>query len=221
MKSSSKAQSTGGEPDLLTFERTARAAGFKLVAGVDEAGRGPLAGPVVAAAVILPEGFDPVGVVDSKRLSPRARERLFGGIVANCLAFGISSASARVIDRIGIVPATMLAMRRAVMKLEPRPDFVLVDGTRTPDGLGIPSEAIIRGDGRSRSIAAASILAKVTRDRLMRNLDRWYPAYGFASHKGYGTRSHRLRLEADGPTPHHRLSFSPLRQLKLSLNGDR
>ena len=189
-----------------------------MVAGVDEAGRGPLAGPVVAAAVILGDPRPLHGVSDSKRLSASKREALYSLILSNAVSIGVSASSAAFIDKYGIVPATMRAMRNAVLRLSPRPDYILVDGTLCPDGLPASCEAIVRGDSLVLSISAASIIAKVTRDRIMRNLDPLYPSFGFAAHKGYGTKFHMRMINEIGPTPHHRYSFSPIRQRSLTFD---
>ena len=183
-----------------------------LGAGVDEAGRGPLAGPVVAAAVILDELQPIKGLKDSKQLGPRNRERLFDEIRAKALCCHIACASAGEIDALNILQATLLAMRRAVEGLRLRPHKVLVDGNRLP-ALSMPAEAIVRGDARVRAIAAASILAKVQRDRLCLALHDLYPQYGFAGHKGYPTPEHLAALQAHGPCPEHRRSFGPVRRL--------
>lgn len=183
-----------------------------LVAGVDEAGRGPLAGPVSAAAVILDPNRPIPGIDDSKRLTPRMRESLEPRIQARALAWSVAWASAREIDQLNILQASLLAMRRAVATLEPRPVRVLVDGNRTTD-FGCPARAIVGGDGLEPAIAAASILAKVARDRLMTQLDLDYPGYGFARHKGYPTAAHREALGRLGPCPEHRRSFAPVRDL--------
>ena len=204
--------------DWLVYERAAKATGKRLIAGVDEAGRGPLAGPVVAAAVILADDRVIEGVIDSKLLTPEAREILFPQIINSSVAFAISAASTKMIDKIGILPATMLAMKRAVSKLSPAPDYILVDGTMIPDGINVPGEAVVRGDRSSRSIAAASILAKVIRDRLMINLSGFYPEFGFAGNKGYGTAAHLRSIDQYGPTVHHRFSFSPIKQYRLKLD---
>lgn len=176
------------------------------VAGVDEAGRGPLAGPVVAAAVILPAKIELHGLDDSKKLSPAKREQLFPRIMHEAIAVGIGSASEKVIDDVNILRATLGAMRDAVTALSVRPDHVIVDGTNLPD-LDIPLTAIPRGDERSAAIAAASVIAKVTRDRLLTELDSRYPGYGFAKHKGYGTGEHVAALARLGPCEIHRRSF--------------
>lgn len=191
-------------------EQAAMIAGRARVAGVDEVGRGPLAGPVVAAAVILDPSAVPDGLADSKELSAQRREELCVLILASALAVGVGSASATEIDRINIRQATLLAMRRAVTALPLSPDLVLVDGN-DPPALACGCEAIIGGDGLIASIAAASIVAKVTRDRMMARLSLAYPAYGFISHVGYGTAAHRAALKAHGPCPAHRYSFAPIK----------
>lgn len=187
----------------------------ELVAGVDEVGRGPLAGPVVAAAVVLPEPID--GIADSKQLSAKERVELATTIVERAW-FGIGAASVAEIDRINILQATMLAMQRAVARLPVRPGRVLVDGNRAPC-LPCPAECVVGGDALVPAIGAASILAKVLRDRLMQRLAGRYPGYGFATNVGYGTPEHRCGLELHGATRHHRTSFAPVRQLTLELVG--
>ncbi|RZS58625.1 RNase HII [Sphaerotilus mobilis] len=187
-----------------------------LVAGVDEAGRGPLAGPVVAAAVILDELQPIAGLADSKKLTARRRERLYDEIRAKALACCIAEASVEEIDRLNILHATMLAMRRAVEGLRLRPAKVLVDGNRVPV-LRIPAEAIVQGDATVAAISAASILAKVHRDRLCLGLDERFPAYGFAVHKGYPTAAHQAALLAHGPCPEHRRSYAPVRAAEVAL----
>jgi ribonuclease HII len=191
--------------------------GLLHIAGIDEAGRGALAGPVSAAAVILPLN-DPAklaeltAVNDSKQLTAKTRERLFDRIVRFALAFGIGLEPAEVIDEIGIGPATRRAMITAVSQLTPYPDYLLVDGRIRLTSLNISQQAIVRGDAQSLSIAAASILAKVTRDRIMVEVDITYPHYGFAQHKGYGTAVHLNALSQFGPCPLHRHSFAPIRR---------
>ena len=180
-----------------------------LVAGVDEAGRGPLAGPVVAAAVILDDLKPIAGLADSKTLSPRQRERLSAEIHARALCFSVAQASVEEIDRLNILQATLLAMRRAVMGLRLKPHKVLVDGNRLPT-LDIMAEAVVQGDQKVPAISAASILAKVARDRWCLEIDAEYPLYGFAAHKGYGTAQHLAALQRHGATPWHRRSFSPV-----------
>ena len=177
-----------------------------LVAGVDEAGRGPLAGPVVAAAVILDQRQPIKGLADSKKLTALRREKLFDEIRAKALCCSIAQASVEEIDRLNILQATLLAMRRAVEGLRLKPNKVLVDGNRLPD-IGLPAQAIVGGDALVPAISAASILAKVHRDRWCLELDQLYPQYGFAKHKGYGTAAHLAALQAHGPCAEHRISF--------------
>ncbi len=193
--------------ELWNFEHAAMEEGFSLICGVDEAGRGPLAGPVCAAAVILPPDLELEGLNDSKKLSEKRREALYPLICEQALAYGIAFASEREIDELNILQATFLAMRRAVGQLGLKPDLALVDGNREPDFGDIPVRTIIKGDSRSANIAAASILAKVTRDRFMLEQDAVYPQYGFAVHKGYGTQKHYAALREFGPCPIHRRSF--------------
>ncbi|MBP5618295.1 MAG: ribonuclease HII [Clostridia bacterium] len=181
--------------------------GYTAVCGVDEAGRGPLAGPVYAAAVILPPDCEIEGLNDSKKISEKKRELLFDVIREKAVAFAVASASVEEIEEHNILQATFLAMNRAVAALDPPADFVLVDGNRTPKGLALPCETLIGGDAKSCSIAAASILAKVSRDRYIREMDAVYPQYGFAKHKGYGTKEHMDAIRAHGPCPIHRPSF--------------
>ena len=183
-----------------------------LVAGVDEAGRGPLAGPVVAAAVILDDLRPIKGLNDSKQLTPRARERLYVEIHAKALCFCVAQASVEEIDALNILQATLLAMRRAVEGLRLRPNKVLVDGNRLPT-LRIAAEAIVGGDAKVKAISAASILAKVHRDRLCQELHLQHPQYGFDGHKGYSTPAHLAALKKHGVCPHHRRSFAPVREL--------
>lgn len=193
--------------ELWNFEHAAMEEGFSLICGVDEAGRGPLAGPVCAAAVILPPDLELEGLNDSKKLSEKRREALYPLICEQALAYGIAFASEQEIDELNILQATFLAMRRAVGQLGQKPDLALVDGNREPDFGDIPVRTIIKGDSRSANIAAASILAKVTRDRFMLEQDAVYPQYGFAVHKGYGTQKHYAALREFGPCPIHRRSF--------------
>lgn len=183
------------------------------VAGVDEAGRGPLAGPVVAAAVILPNNYDLPGLTDSKRLSERKRELLFDAIVEQAQSYAIAEASVEEIDALNILQATLLAMRRAVQGLDTTPCEVWVDGNCLPGGLPCPARALVKGDQLCPAISAASILAKVTRDRMLVAWAKRYPQYGFDSHKGYGTQAHLEALKRYGPTPWHRLSFAPVRRV--------
>lgn len=192
--------------DWYAYEKRAGERGFSAVCGIDEAGRGPLAGPVCAAAVILPPDCDIPGLNDSKKLSEKKREALFPVIQEKALAFGIGWATAEEIDRVNILQATFLAMARAVEALPAPADYALVDGNRMPP-LPIPGETIVKGDATSASIAAASILAKVSRDRLLRRLDEEHPEYGFAKHKGYGTQAHYEAIRKYGLLPEHRRSF--------------
>ena len=185
-----------------------------LVAGVDEAGRGPLAGPVVAAAVILDDLKPIPGLADSKTLSARQRERLSEAIHARALCFSVAQASVEEIDQLNILQATLLAMRRAVMGLRLKPHKVVVDGNRLPT-LDIMAEAVVQGDRKVPAISAASILAKVARDRWCLEIDAEYPLYGFAAHKGYGTAQHLAALQRHGATPWHRRSFSPVAKVLL------
>jgi ribonuclease HII len=207
----------------LHLEQARWDAGFRRVVGLDEVGRGTWAGPVTAAAVCLPDGQMELphlleGVMDSKQVRAAERERLVAHIRAAALACGVGSASSAEVDALGIVPATRLAMRRALAEAGLQPDFLLLDAMRWPEMAHVPQQSIIRGDSLSLSIAAASILAKVWRDAYMREMDTRYPNYGFAAHKGYGTAAHRAALEQHGPCPLHRLSFAPLqRLLQLSL----
>jgi ribonuclease HII len=189
------------------FERAAWRRGVTWLAGVDEAGRGPLAGPVVAAAVVLPPGTRIVGVDDSKRLAPEERGRLFEIIQARAEAIGVGVVDHLTIDRINILQATRLAMVRALAALTVEPELVLTDFVEVP-GLRCPQRNLVEGDRRSASVAAASIVAKVTRDRIMEAADREYPAYGFGRHKGYATPEHRVALERHGPCPLHRRTFA-------------
>jgi ribonuclease HII len=199
--------------DMLRYERAYQAAGALHVAGVDEAGMSPLAGPVVAAAVVLPPGCRLPGVDDSKKLDAATRERLAPVIRSAAIAWGVGRAAPEEIDAINIHRAGLLAMRRAVEALGLVPDALLVDGKYRIGLLAGPEEAIIGGDGKSLSIAAASILAKTTRDALMVELDARYPGYGFAQHKGYPVRAHVEALERLGPCPVHRRSFAPVRRV--------
>ena len=192
--------------DWYAYEKRAGEQGFSAVCGIDEAGRGPLAGPVCAAAVILPPDCDIPGLNDSKKLSEKKREALFPVIQEKALAFGIGWATAEEIDRVNILQATFLAMARAVEALPAPADYALVDGNRMPP-LPIPGETIVKGDATSASIAAASILAKVSRDRLLRRLDEAHPEYGFAKHKGYGTKAHYEAIRKYGLLPEHRRGF--------------
>ena len=190
----------------LEFEQQAAAKGYSAICGVDEAGRGPLAGPVCAAAVILPENTIIDGVNDSKKLSEKKREALFDVICETARSYSIAYASVEEIEEFNILNATMLAMKRAGEGLDVKADYAMIDGNRTPD-LNIESEFIIKGDAKSMSVACASILAKVSRDRLLYEYAKEYPQYGFEKHKGYGTKAHTEALKEYGPCPYHRMSF--------------
>lgn len=204
--------------ERLHFERNARDAGHARVAGVDEAGRGPLAGPVVAACVILPEDTTGLETVnDSKKLSPAKRRNLFMLLHERARGIGIGIVDSHTIDRINILQATFLAMQRAVESMEPKPDYLLIDGNRRPSWLQA-GETVVRGDSRSLSIAAASIIAKVTRDRIMEDYGFLYPQWEFGKHKGYGTAEHLAALEKHGPCELHRRSFFPVSQLCLKMD---
>ncbi len=192
---------------MLQHERRLWASGRTYVAGVDEVGRGPLAGPVVAAAVILPQDFDVLGIDDSKKLSPKKREELYGLIKEKALAWAIGWQGPEVIDAVNILEATKKAMAEAVNGLSVRPQHVLIDGNFTVRALDLPQTAIVKGDANSTSIAAASILAKVTRDRYMEEMALQYPGYAFENNKGYGTKAHYDGLKAQGPCPIHRKTF--------------
>ena len=189
-----------------TFDISHKNEKIKVVCGVDEAGRGPFAGPVVAAACIMPDGFVIEGLDDSKKLTEKKREKLFDIIIENAIAYSIASASVEEIEEINILNASMLAMNRAVESLEIRPDLALIDGN-TSRGFTLPTKTVVGGDAISPSIAAASILAKVTRDRMCYEFDKEYPEYGFAKHKGYGTKQHTDAILKYGVTPIHRPSF--------------
>jgi ribonuclease HII len=195
-----------GNPDLWEFERGLHTLGFRRIAGVDEAGRGPLAGPVVAAAVVFPAGFSDPRINDSKRLTARRREELVPVITAAAVCWAVAESSEAEIDAVNILQATLRAMARAVVALPHTPDYVLVDGSIMP-GVPVPGEAVIGGDGSVACVAAASILAKVHRDRLMRAYHERWPAYGFGGNKGYGTTAHLAALAQHGPCPIHRRSF--------------
>ncbi|MBE6828633.1 MAG: ribonuclease HII [Ruminococcaceae bacterium] len=192
--------------DWFAYENIALKKSYRMICGIDEAGRGPLAGPVFAAAVILPPGQMIEGLNDSKKLSEKKREALFDVIKKTAIVYAVGFATEQEIDKINILQATFLAMKRACDGLSLRPDLALVDGNRMPR-LGMDTQTIIKGDALSASIAAASILAKVSRDRLMAEIDRIYPEYQFAKHKGYGTALHRELLKQYGPSPVHRKTF--------------
>lgn len=189
-----------------TFEHQAHEQGFNVVCGVDEAGRGPLAGPVCAAAVILPDGLVIEGLDDSKKLTEKKRDALYDVICEEALAYGIAFASVEEIEEMNILQATFLAMKRAVESLNIKPDLALVDGNQKPN-LEIQARTLVKGDAKSPSIAAASILAKVTRDRLMTEIAEQYPEYEFPKHKGYGTKLHYEKIMEHGISPVHRRSF--------------
>ena len=192
--------------ELFALEKQLHREGYSVVCGVDEAGRGPLAGPVCAAAVILPEDCDLPGLNDSKKLTEKKREALYDRILEKAVAYGIAFASVEEIERINILSAALLAMNRAIAQLPQKPDMALIDGNTTRD-IEVPARSIVGGDGKCACIAAASVLAKVTRDRLMLDMAREYPRYGFDKHKGYGTKAHYAALEEYGPSPIHRMSF--------------
>ena len=203
-------------PDMQ-YEKNALAEGHSRVCGIDEAGRGPLAGPVVAAAVILPPDFELPGLTDSKQLSVRKRESLFEQLMQSPdVLKGIAQATVEEIDRMNILRATHLAMARAAQSICPSPDFCLIDGLPVP-GFPIDSRSIVKGDAHCLSIAAASVLAKVTRDRIMRELHEQFPQYGWDHNAGYGTAQHVRAIEKYGITPHHRRSFAPVAQATLPL----
>lgn len=195
--------------DCWLYENQAQQRGYGVIAGVDEAGRGPLAGPVVAAAVVLPEDFDVAGIHDSKAMTAKSRDKAFDKIMAGSDAVGVGIVGQEIIDEINILKATHRAMRAALSDIKVPIDYILVDGLPVPD-LPAPSQAIVKGDAKSVSISAASIVAKVTRDRIMIEYDKKYPQYGFASHKGYGSRAHMEALKKYGPCPCHRRSFAPV-----------
>lgn len=191
---------------MLEIEESLYEKGYKLVCGVDEAGRGPLCGPVVAAAVILKPGQMIDGVNDSKKISEKKREKLYEDIMANALAVGVGMSDVDVIEEVNILNATKLAMKQAINNLKVQPEYVLIDGNQMID-ITIDAETVVSGDAKSESIAAASIIAKVTRDRMLLEWDKEYPEYGFAKHKGYGTKAHIEAIGKYGLTPLHRKSF--------------
>ena len=199
---------------ISDFELCGLAEKPQYICGVDEAGRGPLCGPVAAAAVIMPEGLIIDGVDDSKKLSEKKREELYDIIVKNAISYSVVFEDEKTIDEINILNATMLAMEKAINSLNPKADFALIDGNRSK-GITIPNRTVVKGDSLSHSIACASILAKVTRDRLLIEYDEKYPLYGFKAHKGYGTKAHYEAIEKYGILPTHRKSF-----LKKILNED-
>lgn len=197
--------------EMSIYEKELYAKGYQFVAGVDEVGRGPLAGPVVAASVILPVDCYIPKLNDSKKLSQKVREELYNIIAREAVAIGVGVVSAREIDKINIYQATKKAMRLAISQLPVTPDYLLIDALQL-EGLPIPQKSIVQGDAKSISIAASSIIAKVTRDRLMKQMAQRYPQYGFDRHMGYGTKQHLEALNAYGTCPEHRLSFSPIKE---------
>ena len=202
-------------PCSLEHELRLTGSGYSIIAGIDEAGRGPLAGSVFASAVVLPAGFIPQGINDSKKLTPRVRERLHQQLTSEPdVLWAVAKKTASEIDLLNILRATHVAMRTAWELLEPRPDHVLIDGLPVPQ-FPCPQTALVGGDAISLSIAAASIIAKVERDREMEEMDRLYPEYGFAKHKGYPTAEHFAKLRLHGPCPIHRRSFAPVAQAEL------
>ena len=206
----------------LKIESDLRKKGYRQVCGVDEAGRGPLAGPVVAAAVILPKDFEDIGIDDSKRLTANQREFLSEHIIKHCFCYAVASASPEEIDQMNILQATFVAMRKAIAQLASQPDYVLVDGNSMIAGIDIPQRPIVRGDQQVLSIACASILAKVCRDRMMLTYHRQFPEYGFDRHKGYPTKGHRKMIREHGTVEIHRKSFNLLGiQEELDLNSSK
>lgn len=197
--------------NLISFDNDYRNQGYRVIAGVDEAGRGPWAGPVVAAAVVLPPGLEIKGVRDSKKLTSRKREKLFDIIKSESISVGIGVIGQDIIDAVNILQATYLAMKEALRGISQVPDIVLVDGHEIPE-LGVKQAGLVGGDDKSASIAAASIIAKVTRDRMMIEWSEKYPQYNFHKHKGYGTREHLEALQKYGPCPLHRMSFAPVKE---------
>ncbi len=203
---------------LTFFERRTQSWGFSRIAGVDEAGRGPLAGPVVAAACVIPEGFFIEGINDSKQLQPYERAAIFQKILETPdISYGIGVVDALMIDQINVLQATLKAMLLAIAALAIPPDYLLIDGNRMPK-TSIPGEAVVKGDAKSQSIAAASILAKETRDQMMCQFHEQWPEYGFRKHKGYGTQDHLSVIQRLGPSPIHRMTFEPLKTWFPKLN---
>ncbi len=194
-------------PDFSIENAAIKNGGFKYVCGVDEAGRGPLAGPVCAAAVILPADCAIEGLNDSKKLSEKKRDALYDIICEKALAYCVAFGTLEEIEEFNILEATFMAMNRSIEGLKITPDYALIDGNQIPKGIKIPCESVVKGDAKSSSIAAASILAKVTRDRLLLEYDKEYPQYNFAKHKGYGTKEHTELILKYGPSPIHRMSF--------------
>lgn len=197
---------------MRTFENQARNKGFSLIAGTDEAGRGPLAGPVVSAAVLLPPAFCDPRITDSKKLSPKKREEVYEVIRHHAVSIGIAVLEAGEIDRINILQASLKSMKMAVERLDPQPDYLLVDGKISIPSCPIPQMPLIKGDAKSISVAAASVIAKVERDRIMLHYHEKYPDYGFSRHKGYPTPAHKKAIAAFGPCPIHRRSFKGVKE---------
>ncbi len=210
-----------GKDPTLEYEKKYLLQGFCHIAGIDEAGRGPLAGPVVAVAAILPDDFENFGIRDSKMLSEKKRDELFDRILASKVLYGIGIVNHKKIDQINIFQATQLAMKKAIEKLPCKPDVLLVDGMKLRF-TDTPQEKIIKGDQKVLSIAVASVIAKVTRDRIMQKFDLKYPGYGLARHKGYPTKSHCEAINTKGLLPIHRLTYGPVREVydKMSSEGD-
>lgn len=194
------------QTDLWEIHRSYQEKGYNVICGVDEAGRGPLAGPVCAAAVILPDDYEIPGLNDSKQLTDKKRRELYPVIMEEALAYGIAFVDEKTIDEVNILNATFMAMKEAIAQLKVRPDLALIDGNRLTD-FGVEAEAIVKGDAKVASIAAASILAKVARDEYMEKMDTEYPEYGFAVHKGYGTKRHYAAIAEHGMSPIHRVTF--------------
>jgi ribonuclease HII len=205
-------------PPNFLFDEEFRSS-FPVIAGVDEAGRGPLAGPVVAASVILPRALVIDGLDDSKKIPEKKRKKVFWEVVKSCSDLGVGIVDAETIDRINILEATKLAMKTAVKSLKSRPDILLIDALNLPD-MKIRQEAIIKGDSRSASIAAASVIAKVVRDEIMNDYHQEYPGYNFTGHKGYATKEHIERINLNGPSPIHRMSFGRVRDMRLPFDNN-
>lgn len=204
-----KAERAAHFEEMQSFERAAKQKGYKMIAGIDEVGRGPLAGPVVAAAVILPEGMEDIGLDDSKKLNAKKRAEIFEIIKEQAVAIGVGIVDAFTVDKINIYEASKVAMKKAIDLLPEQPDYLLIDAMKLETG--IPEEGIIKGDAKSISIAAASIVAKEVRDQMMKDYEQLYPGYGFAQNAGYGTKAHLEGLEKLGPTPIHRMTFAPVK----------
>lgn len=204
-----KAERAAQFDKMQKFEREAKQKGYRMIAGIDEVGRGPLAGPVVAAAVILPEGMEDIGLDDSKKLSAKKRAEIFEIIKEQAVAIGVGIVDAFTVDKINIYEASKVAMKKAIDLLPEQPDYLLIDAMKLETG--IPEEGIIKGDAKSISIAAASIVAKEVRDQMMKDYEQLYPGYGFAQNAGYGTKAHLEGLEKLGPTPIHRMTFAPVK----------